>query len=249
MRLRDRVAIVTGAQQGIGKAIAAAFAREGAKVVVNYLDDPGSAATIVAKIESNGGQASAVQGSVASPDGVQAMIEAAAALGGVDLLVNNAGIFPRADFLALDPAEWDLVLGVNLKGPFLCSQGAARDMVGRSARGAIINIASIIAKTGAPEGVHYTASKSGLVGLTRACALALAPHGIRVNAIAPGLTDTAQPRDGMTEEEIAAAVARYPLKQLLRPEEIADAAVFLASEDSRQMTGQTIHVNGGQIFV
>ena len=244
MRLQNRVAIVTGAQQGIGEAIVRAFAREGAKVVLNYLDDRDRAEAIAAETG-----ASLVQGDVAAMSDIARMIEVATRLGGVDLLVNNAGIFPRADFLELDPAEWDLVLGVNLKGPFLCTQAAAKDMVARSVRGAVINIASIIAKTGAPEGVHYSASKSGLVGLTRATALALAPHGIRVNALAPGLTDTAQPRYGMTEEEIAEAVAAYPLGQLLSPAEIADAAVFLASDESRQMTGQTIHVNGGQVLV
>ncbi len=114
--------------------------------------------------------------------------------------------------------------------------------------GAIINIASVVVNTGAPNGVHYAASKAGLVGLTRASALALAPHGIRVNAIAPGLTDTAQPRYGMSEDKIAETAARVPLGRLIRPEEIAEAAVFLASDDSRQMTGQTLHVNGGSFL-
>ncbi len=169
-------------------------------------------------------------------------------MGGVDLLVNNAGIFPRADFLETTEAEWDRVLGVNLKGAFLCARAAAKAMVARGAGGAIVNIASVVVNTGTPNGVHYAASKAGLVGLTRASALALAPHGIRVNAIAPGLTDTAQPRYGMSEREIAEAAARFPLGRLIRPEEIADAAVFLASDDSRQMTGQTLHVNGGSFL-
>ena len=176
------------------------------------------------------------------------MVEAAEALGGVDLLVNNAGIFPRVGFLDMTEDQWDQVLDVNLKGAFLCAREAAKAMVARGAGGAIINIASVVANTGAPTGVHYTASKAGLVGLTRSMALALAPHGIRVNAIAPGLTDTAQPRDGNTEAELADMARAMPLGRLVAPDEIADAAVFLASDESRQMTGQTIHVNGGQFL-
>ncbi len=248
MRLSDRVAIVTGAQQGIGKAIALAYAREGAGVVVNYLDDAAGAEAIVGRIAAAGGRARAVQGDVSAAEEVARMIDAAEALGGVDLLVNNAGIFPRADFLETTEAEWDRVLDVNLKGAFLCAREAAKAMVARGAGGAIVNIASVVANTGAPNGVHDAASQAGLVGLTRASALALAPHGIRVNAIAPGLTDTAQPRYGMSEEEIAAAAARFPLGRLIQPEEIAEVAVFLACDDSRQMTGQTLHVNGGSFL-
>jgi 3-oxoacyl-[acyl-carrier protein] reductase len=248
MRLSDRVAVVTGAQQGIGKAIALAYAQEGARVVVNYLDDPQAGEEIVEQIAGAGGQAKAVQGNVAVAEDVARVIDAADAMGGIDLLVNNAGIFPRVDFLEMSEAQWDEVLDVNLKGVFLCARDAARKMVARGAGGAIINIASVIVATGAPRGVHYAASKAGIVGLTRAAALSLATDGIRVNAIAPGLTDTAQPRYGMSEEEIAETVARFPLGRLIRPDEIADAAVFLASEESRQMTGQTLHVNGGQVL-
>jgi 3-oxoacyl-[acyl-carrier protein] reductase len=248
MRLRDRTAIVTGAQQGIGEAIALAYAREGARVVVNYLDDAAAAEAIVALIAAEGGQARPVQGDVALAEDVARMVEAAEAFGGLDLLVNNAGIFPRVDFLEMTEAQWDRVLDVNLRGAFLCARAAAKSMVARGAGGAIINIASVIVRTGAAKGVHYAASKAGLIGLTRAAALALAPHGIRVNAIAPGLTDTAQPRYGMSEAEIAEAAARFPLGRITRPEEIADAAVFLASEESRQMTGQTLHVNAGQVL-
>ncbi len=248
MRLSDRVAIVTGAQQGIGEAIALAYGREGAGVVVNYLDDAAAAEAIVGRIVAAGGRARAVQGDVAVAEEVARMVDTAEALGGVDLLVNNAGIFPRSGFLETTEAEWDRVLDINLKGAFLCAREAAKAMVARGVGGAIVNIASVVANTGAPNGVHYAASKAGLVGLTRSMALALAPHGIRVNAIAPGLTDTAQPRYGMSEDEIAAAAARSPLGRLIRPEEIAEVAVFLAAEDSRQMTGQTLHVNGGSFL-
>ncbi len=246
MRLKDRVALVTGAQQGIGAAIARAYGREGAGVVVNYLDDAGAAETIVAEIRGAGGRAAAVPGDVARAGDVAAMIAAAEPFGGVDLLVNNAGIFPRVGFLDMTEDQWDQVLDVNLKGTFLCARAAAGAMVARGARGTIINISSRSAGNGAAEGVHYGASKAGQIGLTRSLALALAPHGIRVNAIAPGLTDTAQPRHGMTEAEIDAAAAAIPLGRITYAEEIADAAVFLATEESRQITGQTLHVNGGQ---
>ena len=248
MRLADRVAVVTGAQQGIGAAIAETYAREGAAVVVNYLDDRAAAEAIVRRIEAAGGRAAAVEGSVADEADIGRMIGAADAFGGVDILVNNAGIFPRVDFLDATAGDWDTVIDVNLKGAFLAARDAANAMVARGAPGAIINIASIVAFSGGARGVHYAASKGGLVGLTRAAALELAPHGIRVNAIAPGLTDTAQPRDGNTEAELADMARAMPLGRLVTPDEIADAAVFLACDESRQMTGQTIHVNGGQFF-
>ena len=163
-------------------------------------------------------------------------------------MVNNAGIFPRVDFLDASAADWDAVIDVNLKGAFLAARDAVNAMVARGVAGAIVNIASIVAVGGAIRGVHYAASKGGLVGLTRAAALELAPHGIRVNAIAPGLTDTAQPRYGNTDEELAEMARAMPLGRMVTHDEIADAAVFLASDESRQMTGQTIHVNGGQFF-
>ena len=189
-----------------------------------------------------------MQGSVTDTAAIAVMVATGDDLGGIDILVNNAGIFPRSDFLDLAEAEWDRVLDVNLKGAFLCAQAVARTMVAQGRGGAIVNIASVIATTGSAPGVHYTASKAGLEGFTRATALALAPHGIRVNAIAPGVADTAQPRNGMTEDEITAHGAALPLGRILTPEEVADAAVFLASEEARQITGQTLHVNGGHIF-
>ncbi len=244
--LTGRVAVVTGAQQGIGAAIATGLAKGGAHIVVNYLDDADSAEAVAAAARACGVEAETVQGDISKAADVEALMAAADALGGVRILVNNAGIFPRSNFLELDEAEWDAVLGVNLKGAFLCAQAAARRMVAADAPGSIVNLSSAAGFRGSPRGVHYVSSKAGLVGLTRATALELAPHRIRVNAIAPGLTDTAQPRYGSSEAEIAATAAGIPLTGITMPEDIADLAVFLASDASRRITAQTIHVNGGQ---
>jgi 3-oxoacyl-[acyl-carrier protein] reductase len=176
------------------------------------------------------------------------MVEAGTALGGIDIVVNNAGIFPRVAFLDMTESQWDAVLDVNLKGTFFCSQAVARQMVARGQGGVIISLASGAAFRSSPRGVHYVSSKAGIVGFTRAAALELAPQRIRVNAIAPGTTDTAQPRYGMTEEELQAAGRQIPLGRLGTPEDVADLAVFLASEEARHITGQTIHVNGGSFL-
>ena len=245
MRLSGKVALVTGAQQGIGRAIAIALAREGSDVCVNFLDDRTAAEGVAGEVRSLGRKAMVVQGDVARSGDVQAVVAAATAgLGTPDILVNNAGVFPRAPFLELTESEWDHVLGVNLKGGFLCAQTAARSMVAAGKAGAIINISSSAIR-GDPRGVHYSASKAGVLGMTRAMALALAAHRIRVNAIAPGLTDTAQPRYGNTEEQIAARAGEIPLGRMARPEEIARVAVFLASDDAAFVTGELIHANGG----
>jgi NAD(P)-dependent dehydrogenase (short-subunit alcohol dehydrogenase family) len=246
MRLAGKVALVTGAQQGIGKAIALAYGREGASVVINYLDNQAAAEESAAQIRALGQRAVTIAGDVAQATDVRRMIEAGAALGGVDIVVNNAGIFPRVEFLDMTEAQWDEVLTVNLKGTFLCTQAAAQQMVQRGQGGTVINLASGAAFRSSPRGVHYVSSKAGIVGLTRAAALELAPHRVRVNAIAPGITDTAQPRYGMSEAELQTAGRQVPLGRMGTPEDVADLAVFLASEESRHITGQTIHVNGGQ---
>ncbi len=244
--LTDKVALVTGAQQGIGRAVALAFGREGARVVVNYLDDPDAAEAVAQGVRDAGARATTVQGDVSRAADVEAMLAAADDLGGVDVLVNNAAIFPRTPFLELTEADWATVLDVNLTGSFRCAQAAARRMVAQGRGGSIVNLTSGAAFRSSPRGVHYVASKAGVVGLTRAAALELAPHRIRVNAIAPGLTDTAQPRYGMTEEQLQEAGAQIPLGGLTRPEDVAELAVYLAADASARVTGQTVHVNGGQ---
>jgi NAD(P)-dependent dehydrogenase (short-subunit alcohol dehydrogenase family) len=245
MRLAGKVALVTGAQQGIGKAIALAFGREGANVVVNYLDDQAAGEAIAKSIREFGPRATAVPGSVARVDDVRSMVEAGNAFGGIDILVNNAGIFPRVDFLDMTEAQWDEVLNVNLKGTFFCTQTVVCRLVERGKPGAVVNLASSAAFRSSPRGVHYVSSKAGIVGFTRATALELARYRIRVNAIAPGTTDTAQPRYGMSEEELQAVGRQVPLGRMAVPDDIANMAVFLASEEASHITGQTMHVNGG----
>jgi len=243
--VEGRVALVTGAQQGIGRATAVALARAGAEVALNYLDDRAATEKAAVEIRGLGRRALVVQGDVSRAADVEAMVAAVArGLGVPDILVNNAGVYPRSPFLELAEREWDLVLDVNLKGSFLCAQAVARALVAAGRRGVIVNIASQAIR-GAPLGVHYTASKGGVVAMTRAMALALAAHGIRVNAVAPGTTDTAQPRYEHSEAAMAEISRAVPLGHMAAPEDIADVIVFLASDAARHITGETVHANGG----
>jgi NAD(P)-dependent dehydrogenase (short-subunit alcohol dehydrogenase family) len=244
--LTGKAALVTGAQQGIGAAIAIALAQQGANVAINYLDGLAEAEAVAAAIRAAGGQAVLVAGDVARPETPANLVNATvAAFGRIDVLVNNAGVFPRVPFLDMTPADWDFVHTINLRATCFCAQAAARRMVEAGIQGSIVSLASSAIFGASPRGVHYAASKGGVVSLTRAMATELAPHRIRVNAIAPGLTDTAQPRYGMTEEELAARGAAMPLGRLGQPEDIANVAVFLASDRSAFMTGQVVHANGG----
>jgi NAD(P)-dependent dehydrogenase (short-subunit alcohol dehydrogenase family) len=246
MQLADKSVLVTGAQQGIGRAIAVECAAAGANVAVNWLDDEAAAREVAEACVAHGRRAVTIRADMAKLAEVREMVEAVVAeFGAIDVLVNNAGVFPRVDFLAMTETDWDFVHDVNLKGSVFCAQAAAKAMVAAGRPGAIINITSGAAFRGSPRGVHYCASKGGIVSLTRQMALELAPYGIRVNAIAPGLTDTAQPRYGSSEEEIAAMGVANPLGRIAEPEDIARAALFLASDQAGFVTGQTLHVNGG----
>ncbi|HXC91220.1 MAG TPA: glucose 1-dehydrogenase [Stellaceae bacterium] len=241
-----KVVLVTGAQQGIGRATALAFAAAGADVAVNWLDDEPAAAQVVATIKGGGTRGLRVQADIGDLAQVRALVAAVEnGLGPVDILVNNAAVFPRVPFLEMSEGDWDFVLGVNLRGACFCAQAVAKAMVASGRAGSIVNLTSGAAFRGSPRGVHYVASKGGVLSMTRAMALELAPHRVRVNAIAPGLTDTAQPRYGSSEAELAEAAKAIPLGRMAQPEEIARAALFLASDDAMFITGQTVHVNGG----
>jgi NAD(P)-dependent dehydrogenase (short-subunit alcohol dehydrogenase family) len=236
---------VTGAQQGIGRAIAVALARDGADIGINYLDDRKAAEAVATEVRALGRRTVLVPADVSQRAEVEAMVATIVKeLGAPDVVINNAGVFPRSTFLELQDSEWDLVLNVNLKGSFLAAQAGARAMVAAGKAGAIVNISSSAVR-GDPRGVHYSASKAGIIGLTRAMALALAPHRIRVNAIAPGTTDTAQPRYGNTEEQLAARLRDTPFGRMAEPDEIARVAVFLATEEAAWVSGEVIHVNAG----
>ena len=246
LQCAGKVVLVTGAQRGIGRAIALRFAQGGADVTLNFLDDEAAAKSAAAEITALGRRAATLGADIAKPHEARRLVaEAERALGPLDVLVNNAAIFPRAPFLELTEEMWDAVLDTNLKSTFVCSQEAARRMVAAKRPGAIINLSSGAPYRGSMRATAYMASKLGIVGLTRGMARELAPHGIRVNAIAPGITNTAMPRLGNTEDALAALGKANPSGRLAEPDDIADVAVFLASDAARWVVGQLIHVNGG----
>jgi NAD(P)-dependent dehydrogenase (short-subunit alcohol dehydrogenase family) len=243
MRLKDKVAIVTGAAGGIGQAVAERFAREGARVVIADIDDARGAATARAV------GALYVHADTGSKKDAEALVAAAVgAHGRLDILVNNAGIVHACDFLEVSEEDFDRVLRVNLKGYFLCGQAAARQMVKQGGGGAIINMSSVNAVLAIPNIVSYVVSKGGVNQLTRAMALALVDHGIRVNAIGPGSIATELLKKVMVDEAARAKImSRTPMGRAGEPAEVAAVALFLASEDSSYITGQTIYPDGGRM--
>jgi NAD(P)-dependent dehydrogenase (short-subunit alcohol dehydrogenase family) len=247
VKLEGQVALVTGGSRSIGRAIALGFAREGADVAINYVQHAEEAQSAIREIEALGRRALAVKADTSQRAQVQAMVdEVTARLGPMDVLVNNAGVQKRVYFLDLEEADWDWMLGVNLKGYFLVGQAAAARMKPRG-KGRIINVSSEAGGFPAQRMTAYCVSKAGVAMLTKCMALELAQYGIRVNALAPGLTRTDINRKDLEDEAfLKARLSRIPLGRVLSPEDLVDAAVFLASTDSDMMTGMTLQVDGGR---
>lgn len=242
MLLKNKVAIVTGARQGIGYGIVLALAKDGCNVVVSDINEEGCK-DVVKKIESLGSKALAIKCDVSKKAEVDNLItKAVDTFGKLDILVNNAGIFPFKPFLEMTEEDWDKVLDVNLKSVFLCSQAAAKVM---KEGGKIISISSIAALVGFSGLSPYCASKGGVSSMTRSLALELASQKINVNAVAPGGIDTPGANVGSSEETKKQTIAAIPLKRMGIPEDIANTVSFLASDKSNYITGQTIVVDGG----
>ncbi|MCP5153235.1 MAG: 3-oxoacyl-ACP reductase FabG [Ectothiorhodospiraceae bacterium] len=245
-RLRDKVALVTGGNTGIGRAVCLAFAREGADVAVGYLDDESATASVVASIEALGRRATGVQVDVTDEQSVQAMVESATgALGRIDVLVNNAGIQKAQPIEECSVDDFDRMLAVHLRGAFLCSRAVVAQMARRGG-GRIINVCSQLGYIGRGNYTAYSAAKGGLIAFTRALARELAPRGILVNGVSPGLVDTGF--DPLSDEVKRAHAASLPLGRLGTPDDMVSAFVFLASDEAAYYCGQLLHPNGGEIM-
>ena len=254
MLLDDRIAIVTGAAQGIGRACAIRLAQEGAKVVVADISDE-DGKKVVAAIQKSGGAAHFVDCDISEKLDVHNLIAKTLEVHGrIDVLVNNAGVVDDAPFLDLTEQEYDRILSINLKGAFLAGQAAARQMVKQGRRdtgggaGAIVNMSSVNAVFALPDHVAYSISKGGLAQLTKAMAIALAPHGVRVNAVGPGTIETPLIASVVKDEAFRKKVlSRTPLGRIGQPEEIAAIVAWLASDQASYVTGTTVYADGGRL--
>jgi NAD(P)-dependent dehydrogenase (short-subunit alcohol dehydrogenase family) len=247
-----KVVLVTGSSAGIGAGIAKRFGQAGAGVVIHYNNQADKAQEVAHSLSELGCETLVVKANVADISEVQAMVERIVhKFGRLDVLVNNAGIYPAANLVDMTEAEWDETMNINLKGVFLCTQAAVRHMIERGKGGNIINISSIEAVNPAPGHSHYTASKAGVMMFTMTAALELAPHNIRVNAVAPGLINAPQlPVDW--PEGLDRWLNRVPLGRVGEPEDVADACLFFASDAARWISGTHLVVDGAvltnQIF-
>lgn len=247
MKLEGKNALVTGASRGIGREIALELARQGANVAVNYAGSEKSANEVVAEITALGRKAFAVQADVSNAEAVTTMTkQVVEQFGSLDILVNNAGITRDNLLMRMKEDDWDAVIDTNLKGVFLCTKAVTRQMM-KQRNGRIINISSIVGVSGNAGQANYVAAKAGVIGLTKTTAKELASRGITVNAVAPGFITTDM-TDKLNEEVKGEMLKQIPLARLGEPGDIAKVVVFLASEDSRYMTGQTLHVDGGMVM-
>ncbi len=247
MNLKGKVAIITGSSSGIGRATAIRFAKEGAKVVVNSHKNLEECMEVVNEIKKKKGEAIAVVADISKQSDVNKLInETVKAFGRLDIMVNNAGVLDMTPFTEITEEKWDFILDVNLKGVFLCSQAAAKQMIKQNRGGKIVNIASIAALIGIGGIAHYCSSKAGMLALTRVAAIELAQHKINVNAIAPGLIETAMTQ-GILEnpEQKKGFLSLIPMHRAGQPEEIAAAVAFLSSDDADYITGTCLIVDGG----
>jgi 3-oxoacyl-[acyl-carrier protein] reductase len=249
--LTNKVALVTGASSGIGAATAKVLAELGAKVAITYNHNQAGAEKLVEEISQGGPKALAISTDVREPDQIRAMVtQATEALGPVDILVNNAGsLIGRQSVVEMTEERWNEVITLNLTSAVVCSQAVIPAMIGRRS-GAIINVVSIAGRTGGGPGAGaYAAAKAGLISFTKSTAKELAPHGIRVNAISPGVIDTPFHEAFSTPEMLRSFVAQIPLGRLGRADECAKVIAFLASEAASFVIGETIEVNGGQLML
>lgn len=245
--LEGKVAVVTGASRGIGRAIALKLASLGATVVVNYNGSREKAEKVKQEIEDNGGNASIYQCNVSDYEACQNMIQSIIEeYGRIDILINNAGITRDGLLMKMSEADFDQVIDTNLKGAFNTTRFVTRQML-RQKSGRIINMASVVGVTGNAGQVNYAASKAGIIGLTKATAREVASRGITVNAIAPGFIETDM-TDVLPDKVKGASVSQIPLGKFGKPEQVAAAAAFLASDDAGYITGQVLNVDGGMVM-
>lgn len=247
MELEGKVALVTGASRGIGKAIALELAKQGAKVAVNYAGNEQKANEVVQAIKELGQEAIALQADVSNSESVQQMVKFVIEhFGSLDILVNNAGITKDNLIMRMKEEEWDSVIDTNLKGVFLTTKAVTRQMM-KQRSGKIINVASIVGVGGNPGQANYVAAKAGVIGLTKTAAKELAARNITVNAVAPGFITTDM-TDSLSDDVKQEMLKQIPLSRFGSPEDVAKVVRFLASTDSNYMTGQTLHVDGGMIM-
>lgn len=247
MLLDGKVALITGASRGIGRAIALKLASEGAKVAINYAGNTAKAEEVKAEIEKNGGTAILVQADISSSEAVDAMIEKVTeAFGPIDILVNNAGITRDGLLMRMKEEDFDAVINTNLKGVFYCTKAVSKLMM-KKRSGRIVNMASVVGLMGNAGQANYAAAKAGVIGFSKSAAKELAARGINVNVVAPGFIATDMTA-AMTDKAKEATLAGIPMKRMGEPEEVADAVLFLVSDYASYITGQIVNVDGGMVM-